>query len=88
MKVRDLSIAKKYRDTVKRWGQPDITRKRVIIAPLMSEAPERDVDLQPASPQNNGDDDSQRASQYAQDIDTLFKQIKIEGISYHNIGHQ
>ena len=81
MKVRDLSISKRYRDTVKRWGEPNITRKRVIIAPLMSEVPERDVELQPAPPQHNRDDDSQRVSQYAEEIDTLFKQIKIEGMN-------
>ena len=83
MKVRDLSISKRYRDTVKRWGEPNIARKRVIIAPLMSDVKkEKDVDLQPAPSQNDRDDDSQRVSQYADEIDRLFKQVKIEGTNY------
>ena len=33
-KQRDLIAGKKYRDTVKKWGEPEnLFRKRVIIVP-------------------------------------------------------
>jgi len=44
-KQRDLLAGKKYRDTVKKWGEPtNLLRKRVIIVPSIA-CEARDVDV-------------------------------------------
>lgn len=45
-KQRDLSAGKKYRESIKKWGEPNnLLRKRVIIVPSIA-CEARDVDIQ------------------------------------------
>ena len=78
MKVRDLRIAKSYRDAVKKWGEPNVQRKRTIIAPLMSEAKTKDVNIEPMK--YKGEENKEcKPFALVQDLDFLLKQIKIDG---------
>ncbi|XP_032232294.1 translation initiation factor IF-2 [Nematostella vectensis] len=53
-KQRDFLPAKKYRDAVKRWGEPNqMTRKRVIIVPTI-QCEERDADVYGDSRRRSG----------------------------------
>ncbi len=77
LKIRDLSVTKNYRDAIKKWGEPDISRKRVIIAPPMAGAAAKNVDLRPMKTTNQG---LVTFSGYAaQQIEMLFRQIKLDG---------
>lgn len=53
---RNLLPSKKYRDTVKRWGEPtELKRRRLIIVPSIK-CPARDVFLSAESPGKELDD--------------------------------
>ena len=80
MKLRDLRIAKRYRDTVKKWGEPNLLRKRIMIAPLMSQATAKEVNIRPAKEgQSNGEQgNGHRSKNLAEKINSLFEELKIE----------
>lgn len=35
-KQRDLLVGKKFRDSVKKWGEPNVHRRRLIIVPSIA----------------------------------------------------
>ena len=76
IKVRDLSVAKKYRESTKRWGEPDIVRKRIIIAPPMSDASAKNVNLVPLKEKPRG---AEKASSFAADVERIFRLINLDG---------
>lgn len=63
-KTRNLLPSKKYRESVKRWGEPtELKRKRVIIVPSLK-CPARDVSV---STKDNGE-----SINIARGLDKLF----------------
>lgn len=79
MKLRDLTVAKRYRDTVKKWGEPNVSRKRTIIAPPMSEATTKDVNIRPGERVGrNGQSSEVTDGKLARQIETIFNELKID----------
>ena len=76
LKVRDLSINKNYRDFTKKWGEPEFPRKRVIIAPPMSKAETKDVDI---LPMKDSPSDETEQCHFAEDVERLFKLLNLNG---------
>lgn len=76
MKLRDLRVAKRYRDAVKKWGEPDALRKRTIIAPSMSDVLAKDVNIRPAKEEDN-ERSSRRSEEMEKRIEWLFKDLNI-----------
>eukprot|EP00794_Sanderia_malayensis_P006196 gene6196-6911_t len=74
-KKRDLLANKAYRDSVKKWGEPEIPRKRVIIAPLMAGAVAKNVNLRNMERNDKGLD---QLSTPIINADKLFKQMQLE----------
>ena len=76
MRVRDLRVGKRYRDTIKKWGEPNILRKRTIIAPPMCEASEKDVTVRPCEKSGQSREES---SNLSRQIGSLLEELKIDG---------
>lgn len=72
---RNLLPSKKYRDTVKRWGEPtELKRRRLIIVPSIK-CPARDVLLSAESPDKNRQDGPENDS-FASQVESYKKRLQ------------
>ena len=78
MRLRDLRVSKQYRDTVEKWGEPNVIRKRTIIAPPMRDAIEKDVRLRPSTEYKEQSKSEGWNTNVSKQIESLFADLGID----------
>ena len=77
MRLRDLRVSKQYRDIVNKWEEPNVVRKRIIIAPPLCNAKEKDVNIRPRTENEQSRCELWNRNATSQ-IESLFEGLEIE----------
>jgi len=73
-----LRVSKQYRDTIEKWGEPNVIRKRTIIAPPMRDAIEKDVRLRPCEECKEQSKSEAWIANVSEQIESLFADLEID----------